>query len=365
MRIGIDMLAVRREKTGVGQYAVNVVREMAVRHSEDTLVVFSGAAIFGTRSPIRRVLYEQLVLPGLLDGENDLDVVFCPTNVLPLLVRKPAVLTIHDLSFMGYPRKFPLLNRLYYHVMYRLSARRALMIVAISNHTKADLVRWLGVPPDKVKVVYPGISERFRREYDAEIVRQVLEKHDVRKPYVLFVGTLDPGKNAVSLIEAYARLVGEFDARYNLVVVGQQGRHYRQAFDAVRRLGLEGKVLFTGFVPDDELPSFYRAAALFVFPSLYEGFGLPVVEAMACGTPVVASNSSSLAEVAGDAALLFDPLDVNGMFGCMRRVLEDDAFRRELGARGMERARAFSWTAAAEEIHHCLVEVYRNASALR
>ena len=317
-----------------------------------------------TSRPVVRILWEQVVQPFALRKER-VDLLHALAFVTPLLSPCPSVVTIYDLSFLLYPDSFKRFKRFYLGLFTRLSARRARRIIAISESTKRDVVRLLGVPPEKVEVVYCGIDEAFhplaplspqswgeRGEVDA-----FRSKRGLPERFILFVGTIEPRKNVTRLIEAFASLRPCDFANLKLVIGGAKGWFYQDVFARVEELGLEGEVMFPGYIPVSELPLWYNAAELFVYPSLYEGFGLPLLEAMACGTPVVTANTSSLPEVVGEAGLTVDPLDVAGLAEAMRRVLDDEALRQEMRKRGLQRAKGFSWTKTAQET----VQVYRRA----
>jgi glycosyltransferase involved in cell wall biosynthesis len=219
-------------------------------------------------------------------------------------------------------------------------------VITVSRQSCQDLIKYLPVNPKKINVIPEAASLHFHPLNEAEYL-PALERHGIRRPYILSVGSLEPRKNLLRLLEAYARLEG---SRPSLVIAG--ARNYWKSspvVETVSRLGLEQHVRFTGYVEDADLPALYSAASLFVFPSLYEGFGLPVLEAMACGTPVVTSSVSSLPEVAGDAALLVDPRDVDAIASAMRRILDDSDLAADLRARGLARAAQFSWERTARE----------------
>jgi glycosyltransferase involved in cell wall biosynthesis len=252
---------------------------------------------------------------------------------------------------MRFPRAFNVANRVYLTAATRAAAKRARVVCTISQQTRRDIVRFLNVPAQRVVVTYPAADERFR-VLSTDEVDAFRRARDLPEVFIFAVGTLEPRKNVVGLLEAYARLPGP---RPPLLIGGGSGWRFSPIFDTVQRLGLQSQVTFRGFVDEDELPRWYNAARLFVFPSLYEGFGLPVLEAMACGTPVITSNAASLPEVVGDAAVLVRPDDVDGFANAMIRLVNDAALRAELCKRGLERAKIFSWEHAARE----LVELYR------
>jgi len=315
-----------------------------------------------SRPPIR-IFWEQVVQPFALRKEK-VDLLHALAFVTPLLSPCPSVVTVYDLSFLLYPESFKRLKRLYLGLFTRLSARKARRIIAISESTKRDVVRLLGVPSEKVDAVYCGKDAAFR-PLVRDQVATFRAKHGLPERFVLFVGTIEPRKNVTRLIEAFANLhtctLAHLQtcrlANLKLVIGGAKGWFYEDVFARVEELGLEGEVVFPGYIPVSELPLWYNAAELFVYPSLYEGFGLPLLEAMACGTPVVTANTSSLPEVVGEAGLTVDPLDVDGLAEAMRRVLGDEALRQEMRERGLQRAEGFSWMKAAQET----VQVYRRA----
>ena len=302
-------------------------------------------APFPTTRPPLRILWEQCLQPLALlrDGA---DLVHGMAYALPLLCPTQAVVTVHDLSFLRYPQAFKRGNRIYLSAATRLAVARAEAVIAVSQHTAQELQRLLGVPPWRIHVVPNGVDARFRplARREVEAFRQ---RRGLPERFVLYVGTFEPRKNLETLLRTYGTLVHRDPHTRPLIIAGGRGWHYARVFALLERLALEDRVRFPGFIAHEELPLWYNAATLFVFPSLYEGFGLPVLEAMACGTPVVASNASSLPEVVGEAGLLVAPRDVEGLAEAMRRLLTDAALREELRARGRDRASKYSWRASA------------------
>jgi glycosyltransferase involved in cell wall biosynthesis len=307
-----------------------------------------------TSGPGRRVLWEQVKLPQVL-RRIGADVVHAPAFVAPLTSSVPAVTTIHDLSFIRFPQLFRPANRLYLKTMTRLSARRSQQLIAVSKHTARECERLLGVNPDMVTVVYHGVGDRFH-PLPAQRVQAFRERRGLPERFVLFVGTLEPRKNLTRLIEGFAR-IETHEAK--LVLVGGRGWLYEDLFARVEDLGLGETVLFPGYVPNEELVLWYNAATVFAYPSLYEGFGMPVTEAQACGTPVLTSDTTSLPEAAGEAAMIVDPEDVDAIGAGLRRLLEDEGLQQELSNRGRRHASGFTWTRTARET----VEVYHRAGA--
>jgi glycosyltransferase involved in cell wall biosynthesis len=271
-----------------------------------------------------------------------------PTGVVPLaFTHARCVATIHDVIPYVYPHTSTTLDWLIYRFWLPFAVRCLDMIITDSQQSKTDIVRHLLVKPEKV-VVVPLAANPHYCLCQEETVQIVIARHKITTPYILYVGALEARKNLPRLLEAYAQLL-QWSANWKLVVVGARKWKYSPIFETVMRLGLENHMHFMGFVPEDDLPALYNGADLFAFPSLYEGFGLPVLEAMACGTPVITSNVSSLPEVAGNAALLVDPYNVDELADAMRRILSAPALVADLRARGLERARQFSWERTAQE----------------
>jgi glycosyltransferase involved in cell wall biosynthesis len=291
-----------------------------------------------TDRPAVRIVWEQLIQPSVARRAG-LDLIHGLAFVGPMGSGCPFTVTVHDLSFLFYPQGFRTLNRLYLRLFARLSARRARRVIAVSESTKRDVVEQYGVAPEKVDVVYNGVDPVFR-PLPADQVSAFRAHRGLPDHFILFVGTLEPRKNIARLLQAYAQLPG---ARPPFMFVGGKGWFYDEIFTLVERLELGTEVHFVGYVPADDLPMWYNAADLFVYPSLYEGFGLPPLEAMACGTPVVTSTASSLPEVVGQAALLVDPADTGALARAIERGLADADLRAQMRAEGLARVAGFSW----------------------
>jgi glycosyltransferase involved in cell wall biosynthesis len=270
------------------------------------------------------------------------DVLFVPAHVLPVLHPLPAVVTVHDLGYHHFPDAHPPRQRQYLEWSTRFSARGASQLLADSRATAADLARLYAVPPEKITVVYPGRDEALGPADPAP----VRARYGLRADYVLHVGTLQPRKNLLRLMDAVSALREQGQA-VHLVLAGRAG--WLAAPILARARELAGVVQVLDYVPDADLPGLYAGARAFAFPSLYEGFGFPILEALACETPVVCANTSSLPELAGDAALLVDPTDTAALTEALRRVLTDEALRAVLIARGREQVQRFSWARAADE----------------
>ena len=281
---------------------------------------------------------------------NPPEVLFVPAHVLPLIHPRRSVATVHDLGFLHYPETHRGADRRYLAWSTGWNVRQSTAVLADSQATRADLVREYGVAESKVHVVYLGRDESMVPVRDPETLERVKVRYGIGQRYLLYVGTLQPRKNLGRVVEGFARLAsaaGMGDVQ--LVLAGKRGWLYEDLLAQIGRVGLEGRVLFPGYVDDADLAALYSAALGYVFPSLYEGFGIPVLEAQACGVPVMTSNNSSLPEVAGDAALLVDPSDVDAIAEAMLRLATDETLRAELVERGYRNVKRFSWEKCARE----------------
>jgi glycosyltransferase involved in cell wall biosynthesis len=301
---------------------------------------------FATSSPLRRIIWEQAIQPFVLNRIQP-DIYHALAFVSPLIQQYPTVITVHDLSFMRFPDALSTARRTYLRTFTRLSCQRASKIIAVSESTRRDLIHLLDVPPDKIAVVTSGVSEAFK-PLDAEAFRR---EKKLPEKFFLFLGTLEPRKNLAMLVRAYEALPDTLKQEVHLVLAGGKGWDYDDIFAAVR----SDTVHFPGYISQDELPLWYNAATALVYPSIFEGWGLPVVEAMACGCPTLVSNVSSLPEAAGDTGMLLPPDDEASWTTAMRRAIEDDEWRQQSAVAGIERAAKFTWQATAS----ATVDVYR------
>lgn len=308
-----------------------------------------------TTNPFARIFWEQCAQP-LAAKNNRLRLLHCTAYVSPLIALTPTVVTVHDLSFLRVPERFRFANRTYLSLFTGISCQRARRVIAVSAATKDDVMKVFGLPAEKVDVVYSGLDPHMKRPSPDEIAA-FRARHGLPDRFILYLGTIEPRKNLSTLIRAYARVrpVG-----IKLVCAGGRGWMSEDVFQTVNELRISRDVIFPGFVPSEELPFWYSAAELFVYPSSYEGFGFPVIEAMACGTPTITTNASSLPEAAGDAALLVPPDDITALADALSSLLTNPAQRNELAARGQAQARQFSWDDTARHT----AAVYANALGL-
>jgi len=360
-RVCLDLSPAVHQHAGLGRYAQELLLALATADRQNEYVVFyNNPAAARVEPSLERfpkittpLSYKPWRLSALLAHFTRIpqdpllpgvDLFHATDHLLPYFRRIKSVFTLHDLIFLFHPETHKSLNRWFLTLMMPRFLRAADAVIAVSECTKRDAIRFYRIPEEKITVIYEGVNPRFRPA-SPEAIAAVRARYGLPERFILYVGTIEPRKNLTTLLEAFHHLLATYDLR--LVIVGKKGWLYERFFRRLRELGLENRVLFTGYVPDEDLPAIYSAADLFVFPSLYEGFGLPVLEAMACGTPVICSNTSSLPEVAGDAALLVDPTDARALTGAMEQVLTNERLWATLRAKGMERARGFTWEKAA------------------
>jgi glycosyltransferase involved in cell wall biosynthesis len=266
---------------------------------------------------------------------------------LPFWVSGKKVVTVHDMTYKAHPETLPLVIKLLLNWKLRSSCKRADKIVTVSEFSKAEIIKYFHIEPHKIVVIPNGVEANcFFQVTDQDLIAQSKKKHHITGEYFLYLGTLEPRKNIGGLIDAYHRLKQGRSDIPQLVIAGKKGWLYESIFKKVEALGLERDVLFLGYVADEDTASLMSGALAFVYPSLYEGFGLPPLEAMACGVPVLTSNRASLPEVVGDAAITVDPLNIDEMAAALERLCTDKKLRKELSLRGLEQAKKFSWETA-------------------
>jgi glycosyltransferase involved in cell wall biosynthesis len=367
MRLGINGFFWTQETTGTGQYTRQLLAGL-LRHTETVRCLLARPKARESQQPggaspaalqerftgppiplgsdLSKVWFEQISFPRACLAEN-VQVAHVPYFGPPYFTANRTVATIHDLIPLVLPGyRGSTLVRLYTSLA-ASGARRLAAIITDSESSRQDILRLLRVSPDAVHVVYLGVDSMFKPMTDERELGEVRAKYGLPRDYVLYLGGFDRRKNLTKLFAAYASLGATLTTRFPLVIAGRLPEGDSEFCPHPRalaeRVGLEDRVIFTGWVPEAEKPGLYSGAAVFVFPSLYEGFGLPVLEAMSCGTAVVSSAATSLAEIAGDAALLVDPKDIGALAGAIADLLEDGSKRHELAGRGLERAQLFSW----------------------
>lgn len=372
MLIAFDGTTLTPGRTGVGYYTEHLLQHLAreVVNTGDEIVVVSNKPIDtqtplpphvrvhdGHRFPVR-IGWMQLCAARALAALRP-DVAHFTNGMIPLGSPVATVVTVHDMSLRLYPNCHPvrriLLNRPLMHV----AIHWASSVVTVSNSAKRDLLRLHGVAPDRIAVVHEAASPVFRPIVDRPRLEDIRARYHLPRQFMLYVGTIEPRKNLTRLMTAFAA-ARKAGIPHHLVCVGPYGWSSSDLAGRIERLGIQNTVHFTGYVPFEHLPAIYNLGDFFAFPSLYEGFGLPVVEAMACGIPVMTSNTSSLAEIAGDAAVTVDPLDTEAMTDAIIRLATDAELRRDRAERGLLRARSFSWSQTARD----MLAVYHRAAGV-
>lgn len=362
MRIGVDARNLVPGLTGIGRYVLEMCRHLALRGHEIVLYLPEKPSVplpewAGTVARIgdydggaRRMIWGQVALPRLA-AADDLDIFWGPAHRLPAFLDRhiPCVVTIHDLVWMNAASTMRLQTWLGERVLMKPAIRKADRVVAVSSAT-ADAVR-AAFPgaAGKIVVVYPGLTA-LNENLPGKPFASFAERHRIERPYALFVGTLEPRKNLPRLLEAYARLSGETRENLLLVVAGGQGWRLGDLTTFIAQLGIASSVRLTGYVADSELAGLYANARFLAMPSLYEGFGFPIIEANAVGIPALTSNSSSMPEVGGDAALFVDPADVGAIANAMNRLANDDAQYRQLAQKARPNAARFDWSRSADAL---------------
>ncbi|MCC7007462.1 MAG: glycosyltransferase family 4 protein [Acidobacteria bacterium] len=367
MRIAID--ARKLHDYGIGTYVRNLLHCLARQNYDDEYLLLCREpdvgylrALAPQFNPVPEwagnySVREQFSIPMAL-RRLKVDLFHAPHYVVSPLTPTPFVVTIHDCIHLRFPQYLP--NRVapvYARGMMTMAARRARRVLTVSNASKQDILHYLRIPADKVEVVYNALDTRLATPPTGDDITRVRERFQLTAPFVLYAGNIKPHKNVDRLIEAYSilRRRGVTDVR--LLIIGDEISKYPNLRRLVHRFQLHQHVRFLGFVPEATLAVLYRLAAVFVFPSLYEGFGLPPLEAMAAGAPVITSNVSSLPEVVGDAALLIDPMDAGALADAMARVLNEPGLRADLIRRGHDRVRTFSWDRSVSRIHQVYEEL--------
>ncbi len=384
MRIGIDYSPVAGERTGVGQYAYNLVHALARVDKKNSYLLYSifyyifnadfkkidipTADNFKIPSinnffPVKFLRYLWSESRSLLVKEyllGNVDVVHSTTFCAPRFRRKNKrlVVTIYDLTVITHPECHQEENIRHCSHGIKDAVKYADAIIAISEHTKADLMQYFNVPEDMITVTYLAADPMYKPVSEPAILASVKEKYKLPEKFILFVGSLEPRKNIKTLINAYSRLSEKLQKEYSLVIAGASGWLNSDIYKTVKDLSIKERVHFTGYIDKEDISALYSMSTVFVYPSLYEGFGLPILEAMACGTPVITSNTSSMPEVAGEAAVLITPTDVDAMVVSLQKILKDEALRVKMSLAGIEQAKSFTWERCARDT----LDVYKKVA---
>ena len=358
LRIGIDVHSIGSQNGGNQTYYHELVRALAETPREHHFILYytkrGALTSIGEQDSVRltrlwpshRLLRIPLTLPWL--AQHDRLDIFHAQYIVPPLLNCKTVTTIPDIAYEHFPQFFPFQQKAWLKTLVPRSARRADHIITVSEHSKRDLIGTYGIEEHKITVTYEGAGAAFRPIDRQQAKHRLAHRYQIVDDFILYVGRLQARKNIGRLVGAYSRL-RKSGYGHKLVLVGKADSPFQPVLSRIRELRLENDILLRGYVPDEDLPCFYSAADVFVYPSFYEGFGLPVLESMACGTPVVTSQGSSLDEIAGNAALFIDPLDEQSITDALKQLLGDPQLARRLAQDGLRRSRKFSFRTAAQQ----------------
>lgn len=365
MDIGIVSSFIDEMSGGIGVYTYNLIRNIVeidknndyhlIHYKKNNMQLYkdNNECIIPKHSLMDNMygsysFWRYYTMPRKLKN-MDVDVVHDPYELGPLSFKMPfkKIITIHDLTPLLFPKLFKWGDVMLHKLLFKKTIKDIDKIITVSEHSKTDIINHFKVPEDKIKVIYNGKDPAFKKMNQEEF-QDVLMKYSIDYKFILTVGGIHPIKNIPNLLKAFYKLK-KSGLKHKLVVVGEKVDSWENIFEIVKNLNLQNEVLFTGAVPFPDLVKLYNAADLFAYPCLYAGFGLPPLEAMTCGTPVITSNNSSLPEVVGDAAIMIDPLNVNELAGAIETLLNDDDTRKELEKKGLKRAELFDWKKTAQE----------------
>ncbi|MFA6305443.1 MAG: glycosyltransferase family 1 protein [Candidatus Gracilibacteria bacterium] len=375
MKIGIDCRIYSSKFTGIGRYTHELVQNLIRINDEKMrpheIVLFFNEPEFTAYTPpnqaVKKVLVnarhysfaEQVKFLIKLNKEK-LDFMHFPHFNVPYFYNRPYTVTIHDLTISLFPGKgnkiWKFFQRMAYDLIIKNSTVKAKTIITISQNTKKDLIEKLNVPEEKIEVIYNGVSDKFTLIEDPQTFQKTLNKYKIKKEFLLYTGVWRYHKNLPRLIEAFDILKNKKNLDISLVITGKPDQDYPETKNKVKELHLKDDIIFTGLVDEEELVHLYNAANIYVFPSLYEGFGLPPLESMKCGTPVVASNSSSIPEICGKGnAIFFDPYSAKDIAEKIEKVYKDADLQAELIEKGMARASQFTWQITGEKTYSAII----------
>jgi glycosyltransferase involved in cell wall biosynthesis len=370
MRIGIDATALPPKPAGAGNYIIELVRAVHTLDCPHEFIIFAqqhGRELIGSpardgfewislpnHSPARRLIWEQIAFPELLKKQR-IDLLHSLHYTRPLRLACRSIVTIHDMTFFLFPHLHTRPKRIFFPLMIRYSARAADALIADSESTRQDAIRILGLAPEKISTVPLGVRPEFRPVHDQALKTAVRARYHLPEKFLLFVGLVEPRKNLPLLLKSYRRVADQGNL-IPLVIVGRKGWMYEQVLDLIAGLGLTDRVLLAGYVSPEDLPIVYNLADVFIYPSLYEGFGLPPLEALACGTPVITTAVSSMPEHVGQAGLLIPPGDEEALTQAIIHLLNDQELKSRLAILGPQQAAQFTWTRTARQT----LQVYEN-----
>lgn len=379
MRIGIDISRTIGESTGVGYYAKHLVHALAKIDPENEYLLYGifydcypqewKKAAIPKASNFR---LHQKKLPSWFVNRlwkkpgnkekllGDIDILHSTAFTMPQVFNPRIVVTIHDLTCFTYPQYHTESNYQFVTRNVLQAARKADFIIAVSEHTKREIRQYLHVPEERIAVIHEAAADIFNEIHHEESILRIKHKYNIKKPYFLSVGSIEPRKNLARALVAFKALIELKNVNYKFVIAGGKGWKNEAFYALLKKLDIDERLVLTGYVPEEELPLLYQGASVFVYPSISEGFGLPVLEAMASGVPVVTSNTSSLPEVAGDAALLVNPLDIFELYEAMETLATKPSLREELKYKGLKQSKKFSWEKTALKTLDIYQRVHEN-----
>ena len=369
MLIGYDITTIKKFRSGIGYYTEQLLKALLRLVKEDEIILYSNTREsfdelnpneskqikkYGSNFCPIRAFWMQFMLPRILKKTKP---DFCHfTNYLaPLMTSVPIIVTIHDMTLTMFPKYHYLKKRLLSRPFIPVVAKKAKIIITVSENSKKDIIKHFKINENKIRVIPSGVSEKFRPITNEEELEPVRKKYNIDSKIILYVGNLEPRKNLVRLIEAFHTLVKKYNVNRKLMLVGPKGWGYKNIFKRIKELNIQNEILYIGYVPTEDIHLLYNCADIFAYPSLYEGFGFPILEAFACGIPVLTSNSPSLDETASDAALRVNPTDKKAIADGLLKITQDITFRNTLIEKGKQRAKLFSWDEAAKKT----LEVYK------
>ena len=358
MNIAIEGTIIKGEITGTGFYIANLINGLAKIDDLNNYYIFGDKEFLDKylkiskknikivnmkfRSRVVRVLWEYFIFPFNLKKLR-IDVVHSPNYITPLFkLGFKIILTVHDLTFLLFPEKHATTKRLLFSKMIPIFIKLSDKIIAVSENTKKDMLKFFNISKNKISVTYEGYPDYYNCSINENEAKKILKKYGIEKNFILYIGMIEPRKNIISILRAFKVLDEEIEL--DLVIVGRKGWYYNEIEQFMinsEKMKIKNNIIFTGYIPEEELKYFYKSAYVFVYPSLYEGFGLPPLQAMACGTPVITSNISSLPEVVGDAAIKINPENLDELVDSIRLIYNDEDYRDVLSQKGLERSKLF------------------------
>ncbi len=356
-KIILNGLQLEKQNSGVQYYTEYLFKALSQIKSSDFEIdiLDSNTVKIKGESSLKRVMYEVFLLKSYVKKKH-IDLYHSPHYIVPNIFKIPTVVTIHDLITLDFPELCKNQSVFYFRLFFKRTIHNSRAIITVSNTVKKDILRHFDVDEHKIKVIYPGIDSIFKKTIDFDVTK----KYSLPEKYILFVGNIEGKKNLTRLLLAYKELINQKKIDHKLVLVGKDGWKNKSVYKTITKQNLKEHILFTGYVPKKDLPAIYSMADLFVFPSIYEGFGIPPLEAMACGTPVIVSNQGASPEVCRDACLQVNPYDIHGMAKGIEILLNNKELRKNKINLGLERVKQFNWQTTAKET----LKVYEEAISI-